>query len=200
MIGFDIADNIPAGSTITSVQLSLVLALAPSGDSMASPIELHPLVADWGEGTAGQGTGPDGIGMGFMTPPDGTTATWSHRFFNTVPWVNPGADFMATASGTAMVGASLNATYTWNSMRPWSTMSNRGLIIPPVTSAGYFWATSPRWAAVESSSRVKRPNSAVRPSLVITYTPPVPAAAHRSSCRLQHHSGLTVRYHGHSPG
>src|SRR5438132_3011622 len=85
LVGFDIASNIPAGSTITGVQLGLVLARAAPSESMDRTIELHPLLADWGEGTAGQGTGDSFSGLGFPTPADGTSATWSHRFFNSLP-------------------------------------------------------------------------------------------------------------------
>jgi hypothetical protein len=114
LIGFDIADNIPAGSIITSVQLTLVMIQAAPGDSKARQIDLHRLVADWGEGTTGKGAVESGSGKGFSTPTNGTAATWSHRFYNTVPWTTPGGDFVATASGSTMVGTAKQG-YTWNS-------------------------------------------------------------------------------------
>src|SRR5262249_17819527 len=55
LIGFDIAGNVPAGATITGVQLSLFLDRAGSGELNARQLELHRLLADWGEGTTGQG-------------------------------------------------------------------------------------------------------------------------------------------------
>src|SRR5438270_12191706 len=46
LIGFDVANSIPAGATITSVQFTLVLNLAAPGEMRARPIELHRLLAD----------------------------------------------------------------------------------------------------------------------------------------------------------
>jgi hypothetical protein len=176
LIGFEIAGNIPAGSTITSVQLSLALAVASPTASTGSPIELHALLAAWGEGTAGQGRGPDGIGLGFPTPADGTTATWSHAFYNTIPWAAPGGDFVAAASGSARGDASSNATFTWNStpamvsdVQSWlnNPSSNFGwLLLGNELSAGSGLVFYTREAA----------NSAVRPSLAVAYTPPGPTA------------------------
>jgi hypothetical protein len=177
LVGFDVAGNIPAGSTITNVQLSLVLALAAPGQSLASQIELHPLLADWGEGTVGQGTATAGSGQGFPTPADGTSATWLYGFYNTVPWGNPGGDFVATASGSTMVGASPNVTYTWNST---SAMVNdaQSWLDNPASNFGWLLLGDESTA---STARVfftrEAPNSAVTPSLVVTYTPPSPAAA-----------------------
>jgi hypothetical protein len=176
LIGFDIAGNIPAGSTITSVQLSLVLALVPMGDAVARPIELHQVLANWGEGTSGQDTGPNGIGVGFMTPADGTTATWSHRFYDTVPWANPGGEFAAAASSTALVDAGSNTIFTWNStqalvddVQGWlnNPSSNFGWLLLGDESAA---ATGRIFYTRETSSSV------VSPSLVVTYTPPAPTA------------------------
>ena len=60
VIAFDIADSIPAGSTINSVTLTLhVSRTAPSFAALT--VELHRLLADWGEGTSDAGT-PGGMG------------------------------------------------------------------------------------------------------------------------------------------
>src|SRR5436309_8432254 len=50
VLAFDIAGNIPAGSTITSVTLSIHM----SRTALSTPriVELHRLLADWGEGTS----------------------------------------------------------------------------------------------------------------------------------------------------
>ncbi len=50
VLAFDIAGNIPAGSTITGVSLSLNMSRTPS--DTARTVELHVLLADWGEGTS----------------------------------------------------------------------------------------------------------------------------------------------------
>ena len=51
LIGFDIASNVPPGSTITGVQLRLVLDQAATNDAAQTrQIQLCRLLADWGEG------------------------------------------------------------------------------------------------------------------------------------------------------
>jgi hypothetical protein len=60
LLAFDIADNIPAGSTINSVTLTLYMSQSRSG---AETVELRDVLADWGEGTS------VGTGMGPRRPP-----------------------------------------------------------------------------------------------------------------------------------
>jgi hypothetical protein len=171
LIGFDIAGSIPAGSTITNVQLSLVLSRAGSSDFMPRLIELHRALADWGEGTAGQGSNGSGAGNGFPTPTDGTAATWSHRFFNTVPWTNAGGDFAATASAGAMVGIT-PTTYVWNST-PDLVKDVQSWLDGPASNFGWVMLGDE-----STSGSVRRfftreaSDDATRPSLVVTFTPP----------------------------
>src|SRR5207245_4441109 len=68
LIGFQIAGNIPAGSTISSVQLSLVLTKVSIDEFKAKQIELHRLLAAWGEGNLAASRS----GVGEATPADGT--------------------------------------------------------------------------------------------------------------------------------
>ncbi len=102
LIAFDIAGNVPTGATITSVQLTLFLAL---GGGTSNPVELHRLSADWGEGTAGGDV--DSVhfsGGGFDAGPG--DATWNERSFGSTAWTNPGADddFNTAASAIASIG------------------------------------------------------------------------------------------------
>src|SRR6516164_4936094 len=48
VLAFDVAGIIPAGSTITAISLTLNMSMTPAG---ALTVELHKLLADWGEGT-----------------------------------------------------------------------------------------------------------------------------------------------------
>src|SRR5436190_16291963 len=50
VIAFDIAGNVPTGSTITGVTLSMHVSRVPN--NTARTVELHRLLADWGEGTS----------------------------------------------------------------------------------------------------------------------------------------------------
>ena len=76
VIAFDIAENIPAGSTIESVTLQLNMSRTSSG---GQPIELRRLLADWGEGSSnapGQEGGGDAATSG--------DATWVYTFFQSL--------------------------------------------------------------------------------------------------------------------
>ena len=106
VLSFDVAGNVPPGSTITAASLTLTLVSAgPSGDQTHS---LHRLTADWGEGTS-VGFGGSGAPA---TPGD---ATWSHTFFPDSFWINPGGDFDPAASAAQVVGITPGMTYAWDS-------------------------------------------------------------------------------------
>ena len=53
VLAFDVAGSIPAGSTITSVTLSM--NMSRTNLNTARTIELHRLLAGWGEGTSNAG-------------------------------------------------------------------------------------------------------------------------------------------------
>ena len=106
VLAFDIAGNIPPGATITAASLSLNMSRTPT--NTAYVMELHKLLADWGEGTS-IAPGEEGDGAP-ATPND---ATWRHRFFDTMFWSAQGGDFSATVSASQLVG--LVGQYTWSS-------------------------------------------------------------------------------------
>src|SRR5437016_12681285 len=74
VLAFDIAGSVPAGSTITGVTLSMNMSRTPL--SVAYPVELHVLLADWGEGTS-QASGEEGAGA----PAPTNDATGPPHFF-----------------------------------------------------------------------------------------------------------------------
>ena len=106
VLAFDIAGNIPVGSTILGVTLSL--NMSRTADNTARTIELHKLLADWGEGTS-VAPGEEGDGA----PATTNDATWRHRFFDTIFWTTEGGDFSATVSASQSVGAV--GMYMWSS-------------------------------------------------------------------------------------
>ena len=176
LIGFDIAGNIPPGSIVTSVQLRLVLEGKAQNESMMRPIELRRLLADWGEGTTGQGMGGAGTGRGFATPANGTTATWSHSFYNTVPWTNAGGDFAETASGITMVGLTPNMPAVWDST-PAMVNDVQSWLDHPAGNFG--WLLLGDESQPRSARRFftrEAANMASRPTVAITFTPPNLAA------------------------
>src|SRR6476469_6582224 len=106
VLAFDIAGNVPSGSTITAVSLSINMSRTPT--NTAYVVELHRLLADWSEGTS-VAPGEEGDGAP-ATPND---ATWRHRFFDTIFWSAEGGDFSATVSASQLV--STVGQYTWSS-------------------------------------------------------------------------------------
>jgi hypothetical protein len=158
VLAFDIAGNIPAGSTIVSASLSMNMSKTPSNTGYA--VELHKLLADWGEGTS-HAPGEEGDGAP-ATPND---ATWRHRFFDTVFWTMQGGDFSATVSASQSVGPL--GQYVWSSaqmvgdVQSWldNPASNFGWLVLGDESIGL---TAKRFDTRESASP---------PVLTIQYTP-----------------------------
>ena len=97
LLAFDIAGNIPMGSTITSAVLRLRVDRAPP-TGRDDPFYLHLSLSDWGE------AGSDAIGneAGGAAAEIGD-ATWRHSFYNNGFWSTAGGDFSSGASVTQVV-------------------------------------------------------------------------------------------------
>jgi hypothetical protein len=146
------------------------MSMTPAG---AETVELHKLLADWGEGTS---HAPGGEGDGAPATPN--DATWRHRFFDSVFWTTQGADFSANVSASQSVG--VTGQYTWTStqmvadVQSWldNPASNFGwLVLGDETTA----ATVKRFDSRESASP---------PILTIQYIPGsrvLPTPRHRPS-------------------
>lgn len=103
LIRFD-TSSIPAGATVTGVELRLFMSRTSAGPE---PVTLHRAAASWGEGTSSNdGAGGSGAVAG---PGD---ATWIHRFYDTTLWATPGGDFDPGVSASTSVGG--NGFYTWS--------------------------------------------------------------------------------------
>ncbi|MGD9690380.1 MAG: DNRLRE domain-containing protein [Phycisphaerales bacterium] len=168
VIRFDLASSIPAGSTITGVELRLV----ESGNNMSPrQVNVHRLLQSWGEGASAAG-GASGGGGG--APAEANDATWLHRFFNSELWATPGGSFDPLSSASTLVEGP--GAYTWL-----STLSliadAQSFLDSPATNFG--WAvvgdesvpsTSKRFLSREFS------DESLRPLLTITYIPSPGAA------------------------
>ena len=88
VLAFDIAGSVPPGSTITSVSLTLNMSRTPLVH--ARTVELHRLLADWGEGSS-EHAANEGQGA----PATTNDATWRHRFYNTIFWTTKAEIFPA---------------------------------------------------------------------------------------------------------
>jgi hypothetical protein len=157
VLAFDIAGSIPPGSTITAVNLSMNVSRVPV--DTAYTVELHKLLADWGEGTS-QATGDEGMGAP-ATPND---ATWRHRFFDTIFWATPGGDFSATVSASQSVGAV--GQYTWSSAQMVADVQS--WLDNPASNFG--WLVLGDESAIATAKRFDTRESASPPVLTIQYT------------------------------
>jgi hypothetical protein len=160
LIAFTLTGNIPANSTITSVSLTLNMSMTVAGSENVS---LHRATADWGEGTS-IAPGEGGAGA----PATTGDATWTRRFFNTIPWSIPGGDFSPTASATRSVGG--NGSYTWAST-PALVSDVQGWLNNPSTNFG--WVVIGNEAAARTAKRFdtkEHTTAANRPRLVVAYT------------------------------
>ena len=161
LIAFDVAGNIPAGSTITTVSLTLNVSRTQAG---GEPVELHRLLADWGEG-ASVGAGNQG-GGGAAAPGD---ATWIHRFSGGETWAAPGGDFSPTVSANITVG--VGGAHTWSSAQMVADV--QGWLNDP--SSNFGWLLSGPEAGPQTAKRFdskEASNPANRPALTIEFTPP----------------------------
>jgi cell division septation protein DedD len=171
VLAFDIAGNIPPGSTITAVSLSLNMSRTPT--NTAYSLELHKLLADWGEGTS-MAPGEEGDGAP-ATPND---PTWRHRFFDTIFWNTQGGDFSTTVSASQMVGAI--GQYTWSSAQMVADV--QGWLDNPASNFG--WLMLGDESVFLTAKRFDTRESASPPVLAITYIPsgtPTPTATPTAS-------------------
>ncbi len=173
LIQFDVS-AIPAGSTITSVQLTLYMSRSKQG---TDPVAIHRVLTDWGEG-ASDADAEEGAGA---SAEDGD-ATWRYTFYDTADppsapqWTTLGGDYDATASASIPVGND-GQFYTWGST---AAMVADVQAWVDNTAGNYGWIligdeTTNRTAA-RFNSRTN-PTTSTRPVLAVTFTPPAAVGA-----------------------
>ncbi len=92
LVAFDLA-AIPVGATVDSA--SLTITINTPNASHTNTVDLHRLLADWGQGLSSAGRGQGGGAL--ATTGD---ATWNFRFLNTPDsaWATSGGDFAGAVS------------------------------------------------------------------------------------------------------
>jgi hypothetical protein len=156
VVAFDVAGTIPPGSTITAVTLTMNMSMTPAG---VETVELHKLLADWGEGTS---HAPMGEGDGAPATPN--DATWRHRFFDTIFWTTEGGDFSATVSASQSVGGV--GQYMWSSAQMAGDVQE--WLDNPATNFG--WLVLGDESTIATAKRFDTRESASPPVLTIQYT------------------------------
>jgi FtsP/CotA-like multicopper oxidase with cupredoxin domain len=159
-IAFDVAANIPAGSTITGVVLTL--HVSRTKHSTLETVQLRRALASWGEGAS---NAPEEEGAG--APAATGDATWIHRFYNATLWTSAGGDFAGATSAAASVGDTGN--YSWTSAQ--MVVDVQSWLNNP--SGNFGWIVLGNEIDTQSAKRFdSRENASVgnRPTLAITFT------------------------------
>lgn len=158
--------SIPSNATVTAV--SIQLNCNKSGGAPAG-IRVYKATADWGQGTSDPGV-RDGRGTAATT----NDATWSHRFYNTTSWSNPGGDYVGVASAsTALVGlgpVNLSSAGLVSDVQAFvsNSANNFGWVITGTAEGSL--ATALRFSSRENSV------TSERPTITVTYTVTAPVS------------------------
>ena len=117
LMRFAVDAQIPPGSTINSVTLSM--AVTRGSNHADSTFSLHRMTTPWGEGSNGCGVRGGGQGE----PATSGAATWNDAEAGITPWVSAGGDYDASASGSTLINST---TPVWSGKaaarrRCWST-------------------------------------------------------------------------------
>ena len=164
LLAFDISSNIPTGSTIDSV--SLTLRASRTASSALQAVVLRKVLSDWGEGGSKAARG-EGEGAA-ATPGE---ATWVHRFFDSTLWSSAGGDFSSTPSASRSVGGI--GTYTWSSAQMIADV--QAWVDSPASNFGWLLKGKGDELQSRTSKRFdsrENPTEANRPKLTIQFTPP----------------------------
>ena len=160
VMAFDIASEVPAGSMIQSVTLTLQMSRTQVADPM--PFVLHRLTSDWGEGTS-NANGQEGAGKA----PTTNDATWLHNFYPEGFWTTPGGDYDLTTSGSTSVGPI--GSYSWGST---TQMVNdvQGWLDTPANNFGWLLMGPEGEQSAKRFDTKENMDAALRPSLLIEFT------------------------------
>lgn len=204
LISFSLA-GIPAGATITNVQLTLTLGqTAGQGGGGGTPaddatISLYDVTRSWGEGTAGNNTVSLGLGAsgGGFTAGTGD-ATWNSAFNGQTLWGTAGGDHVSTASDTLTLnGNGTGAAFTWLST-PQMVADVQGWLNDPSTNFGWELINADETSlrtfyAFYSSEWHTFPGglASQEPALQVTFTVPEPGTG-----SLAIFAGLAVTFLG----
>jgi hypothetical protein len=171
LIEFDIAGNIPSGTTITGGSLTMCDIMGLNGNQT---ISLYDVLQAWGQGSSNS-TG--GVGVAATN----NDATWYYTFYNAAnpsaspTWNTPGGNFSTTLSGSATDPAgSAGQLITWSSPQMANDIQN-WLANP---SGNFGWLMQGNESLGQTAKRLETPASndteGYVPELVVQYTVPTP--------------------------
>jgi len=188
LIEFNIAGNIPAGATITSVTMQLTVGQAAgtsgNGGTLASAttISLFNESQAWGQPTNVAGS-TSFMGMGHGKAAKTGDATWNDSFYSTTSptptpttWTTAGGDWSSSLTDLAdATSTGSPAAVTWSSTAMVTDVQN--WLNNPSTNFGWLLKNSDETDATDylafwsAQGAAADSNSSLAPALSITYTP-----------------------------
>jgi hypothetical protein len=158
LIRFDVASSMPPTATIIGATLYLTMSQTIAGPQ---PVELHRVMASWGEGSSAA-TGGEGGGA----PAAAGDATWLYRFYSSTLWTTAGGDFVAAASATTTVSSV--GPYTWSA--PGMVADVQTWLDSPATDNGWLLLGNETTSITAKRFNAKEnPDPNARPLLAVTY-------------------------------
>jgi spore coat protein A len=169
LLAFDIAGNIPAGSVINDVTLTVTHNL--TRDTQQATMTLHALTRDWGEGTVdctGGAVGGGGGGGGALA--NSGDATWLSAEHLLTSWTTAGGDFSPDSASTL-------ATFQAGQPITWDSATSPGMLTDVQNwldspGSNYGWAVRGNEASSETVRRFGSRESVTPPVLTVDFTPP----------------------------
>lgn len=161
LLQFDLASQIPAGSRITRVSLTMTVSITISG---GQSMELRRVTREWAEGPSAPAPVRDGIGTSARTG----DATWIHAVRATSNWTRAGGDFESAVDATASAGGP-GTTPTWSSDAMIARV--QGWVDQPSTNFG--WIVLGNESASSTAKRFESRESDLtdaRPTLTVEFT------------------------------
>lgn len=166
LVKFNIAGAVPQGAVITGASLTMYDVRGLNG---SQTVDLHRVLADWGEGSSFFNGGVGG-------PASDGDATWFSRFYNasdpsaSLLWSTPGGDFAPSVSGSAVVTehtSNVEQAFTWTGAGMLSDI--QGWLDNPSTDFG--WLIQGNESMGQTAKRLhSREVAGFQPTLSITYT------------------------------
>jgi hypothetical protein len=175
LLQFDVANQIPHGSRITSARVILEVTQDPKNGYVASSFELHRVLRPWGEGTKLSPTNClSCAGQGQLATVD--EATWNSRFALTPNlWTTPGgaadADYVGTISSEEFVYTEADSPYYFRSTT--NMIADVQLWLEqPERNFGWLIRSAAEGTAFSARRFGSRENLNRRPLLELQFLPP----------------------------
>ncbi len=168
LLEFDVAGNLPSGSTVTAANLQLQCTFTAVTNPIGARVfDLHRLTSGWTQGTSNAPSAGTGAAAA------GGDVTWAQSTSGTTAWGTAGGDFTGTISASRTVDAL--GSYTWAST---ATMTSDAQLWLDTPANNHGWIlrgdeSSPTARTVKWFGTQENGTPANRPVLSVTFQRPL---------------------------